>query len=70
MGLWRSSRRRFQNTSDRRGRFLAAQRDGQLLSDEMVRDHLQQLEKADADRQRMEEPIRQFLAMLGKEQAH
>ena len=65
-----SSRRRFHNTSDRRGQFFEAQRAGQPLSDEIVREHLQQLGKADADRHRMEERLRQFWAMLGKEPAH
>jgi len=49
---------------------LQAQQHGERLTDARIADYLQQLANVDADREGMEERIRQFWSMLGKERAH
>ena len=49
---------------------LEHQQRGQQMADEDVEQYLQDLGKADAERERMQQAVRRFWAMLGKEQAH
>ena len=49
---------------------LERQQAGERISDAAMAQYLEQLARAETDRERMQEAVRTFWAMLGKEQAH